>query len=157
MVSVLFVCTGNTCRSAMAEAWLRHLCERDGLDWTVRSAGLDAFPGDEASEHAQRVIAAAGGDLSHHAARRFSPYLADEADLILAMTHSHLARLQQLTPEAAGKAKLLMSYSQTAPDSDVPDPFGGGQAEYERCFRTMKEAVENLKDSLIRNKQPNKG
>ena len=157
MKNVLFVCTGNTCRSPMAEAWLKVLCARDGLDWTVGSAGLDAYAGDEASVHAQEVIRDAGGDLSHHAARRLSPYLADEADLIVAMTDSHLRRIRALVPEAASKSCLLMHFSKQHPDSDVPDPFGGSREEYENCFLTLKEAVENLKISLIENKQPTKG
>ena len=157
MRNVLFVCTGNTCRSAMAEAWLRHLCERDGLDWTVRSAGLDAYPGDEASLHAREVIRAAGGDLSHHAARRFTAYLADEADLIVAMTNAHLQRIRMLVPEAASKSCLLMHFSKLQPESDVPDPFGGAADTYRHCFETMREAIENLKNSLAENKQPTKG
>lgn len=157
MKNVLFVCTGNTCRSAMAEAWLRHLCMRDGLDWTVLSAGLDAYAGDGASSHAQEVIRDAGGDLSHHAARRFSPYLADDADLIAVMTRGHLRRLLSLVPEAASKSCLLMHFSKLHPDTDVPDPFGGSRQAYEECFLTMKEAVENLKNSLIENNRLNKG
>ena len=157
MRNVLFVCTGNTCRSPMAEAWLRMLCARDGLDWTVGSAGLDAYAGDEASIHAQEVIRAAGGDLSHHAARRISPYLADEADLIAVMTRNHLRRLCAMIPEASGKSCLLMHFSKQCPDSDVPDPFGGSSDAYRHCFETMQEAIENLKNSLIENKQPNQG
>ena len=163
MRNVLFVCTGNTCRSPMAEAWLRHLCLRDGLDWTVQSAGLDAFPGDPASLHAKEVIQAAGGDLSRHAARRFSPYLAEEADLIAAMTRSHLNRLLALVPEAASKSCLLMHFSKLHPESDVPDPFSGSRQAYEECFLTMREAIENLKNTYMdgktwmKNNQPNKG
>ncbi len=149
MKNVLFVCTGNTCRSPMAEAWLKVLCGQDHPDWIIGSAGLDAYAGDGASIHAQNVVRAAGGDLSHHAARRFTAYLADEADLIAAMTGSHLRRICALVPEAASKSCLLMHFSKLHPDTDVPDPFGGSLKEYEACFQTMKEAVENLKDSLI--------
>ena len=141
----------------MAEAWLRHLCELDGLDWTVGSAGLDAFAGDEASLHAQEVIREAGGDLSHHAARRLTAYLADEADLIAVMTASHRRRLIAQIPDVADKTFLLMHFSRKYPDSDVPDPFMGTRDSYEKCFLTMKEAVENLKNSLIENNQPTKG
>ena len=157
MKNVLFVCTGNTCRSPMAEAWLKVLCGRDGLDWTIRSAGLDAYAGDEASLHAQEVIRSAGGDLSHHASRRFTSYLAAEADLIVAMTRSHLQRIRMLVPEAASKSCLLMHFSKLHPETDVPDPFGGSADSYRHCFETMREAIENLKNSLIENKQPTKG
>ena len=157
MKNVLFVCTGNTCRSPMAEAWLKVLCARDGLDWVIRSAGLDAYAGDEASLHAQEVIQSAGGDLSHHASRRFTSYLAAEADLIVAMTRSHLQRIRMLVPEAASKSCLLMHFSKLHPETDVPDPFGGSSDAYRHCFETMQEAIENLKNSLIENKQPNQG
>ena len=148
MGNVLFVCTGNTCRSPMAEAWFRHLCERDGLDWTAGSAGLTAKPGNPASIHAKEVMAENGIDLSHHAARRFSADLADKADLIVVMTASHREMLISQVPEAAGKTFLLMHYSRLHPDTDVPNPFRGSLQKYKACFRIMEEAIENLKNSL---------
>ena len=73
------------------------------------------------------------------------------------MTRSHLHRIIALVPEAAPKSCLLMHFSKLHPESDVPDPFGGSADSYRHCFETMQEAVENLKNSLIENKQPTKG
>ena len=148
MKNVLFVCTGKTCRSPMAEAWLKMLCARDGVACTVGSAGLAAEPGNSASVHAQEVMAARGIDLSHHAARRFSADLADGADLIIAMTAAHRQSLISLVPEAAEKIFLLMYYPRPRPENDVPNPFRGSLRMYEACFRFMEEAIENLKNAL---------
>ena len=73
------------------------------------------------------------------------------------MTRSHLQRIRALVPEAAARSFLLMHFSKLHPETDVPDPFGGSSEAYLHCFETMREAIENLKISLIEDKQPNQG
>ncbi len=143
-MNVLFVCTGNTCRSPMCEGYLRSLCGKSGrTDIHAASAGLSAHPGDPASLHAREVMKKFGLDLSGHAARGVDSSAVSQADLILAMTASHLKNLRSSFPGAADKARLLLEYADQ-PGADVPDPFGGSFQTYESCFRTMKQALDNL-------------
>lgn len=146
--NLLFVCTGNTCRSPMAAAAARAELERRG--WThvqVRSAGVAAQPGGTASEHALAVVAEAGGDLSEHRSTPLSAELVAWADLILAMGPSHLQALHELG--ARDKSVLITEF--LADDQHgvaIEDPFGGAREEYLRVFETLQRAVAAALDRL---------
>ncbi|WP_035106898.1 low molecular weight protein arginine phosphatase [Desulfovirgula thermocuniculi] len=139
---VLFVCTGNTCRSAMAEALARgYLAEKGAAgEVEVASRGLFAPEGGGASEHAVAVMEEMGLDLSAHRARRLLAEDMAEADLVLAMTEHHKEMICRLFPEEAAKVFTLAEFA--GRDGDVPDPFGGTQEEYRRCALHLKELVE---------------
>ena len=143
-MNVLFVCTGNTCRSPMCEGYLRSLCEKSGrTDIHATSAGLFAYPGGTASPQACEVMKKYNADISGHAVRPVDAQSVSQADLILAMTGSHRKNLCSAFPDAAGKVHLLLEYAD-APGADVPDPFGGSFQTYESCFKKMKKAIDNL-------------
>lgn len=120
MLRVLCVCTGNTCRSPMAESLLQMEADRLGLPVSAASAGLAAFPGDPATAHAVSVMAELGADLSLHRARAVTPYLLDESDYVICMSERHRAALLPYVPEE----KLVV------PPGGVPDPFGGDEGVY---------------------------
>ncbi len=135
---ILFICTGNTCRSPMAEGILRHL-QTANEDWQVLSAGLYPAPGAPANELAQRVAQEHGLDLSAHRSRRLAmPYL-EAADYIVTMTEDMAEQIRNGAPEFAEKVQSLGTWSGLG--GDVGDPFGGDIEMYRRCYEEIEKKI----------------
>lgn len=127
MLRVLCVCTGNTCRSPMAQSLLQQLADRKDLPVQVRSAGLAAFAGDPAAENAVLAMGECGIDLSAHRASPLTADLLDESDYVICMSDRHAAAL----------SPYVQAEKIVVPPGGVPDPFGGDLD----CYRKTRDRL----------------
>ncbi len=142
MKHVLFICTGNVCRSPMAEGLLRHMA---GDRVKVASAGLGAGHGQPPSAHAIEVLGKEGIDIADIRSQPVSAHLLQQADYIFTMTRDHLDMLLLLFPEMASKTRLLR-FEEAAKGgrADVTDPIGGTRATYESCKTDIQRAMSHV-------------
>ena len=149
MTGVLFVCTGNICRSPLAAELLRRELAQRGADgFEVTSAGTGAWDGAPASEGAYLVALEHGLDLSRHRARLLTRDVVKEVDVVLTMARHHRTRAQDLGGE--GKTHLLGEYvGREGAEAEVADPFGSDLDVYRETFAQLAELIPETADRLI--------
>lgn len=173
---ILFVCTGNICRSTMAEGLFKDLVSRAGIeDVTVSSSGTWGLTGEMATPPARQVMEARGVDITSHRARELDPKEVEEADLVVAMTSVHLREISKAAPAAIRKTFLLkeLAEMEMPPQADggpraeriralletprprwrreldLDDPMGLPHGVYERCGQEIEAGVNRLFDLLL--------
>jgi protein-tyrosine phosphatase len=143
-VMILFVCTGNSCRSPMAEGLFRKYlaeklaCPVDRLEekgYIISSAGTLGIVGYPATAEAVGACAAKEVDITSHKSRALSTYVIEQSDFVFVMTRGHRQAVLDICPQAADKCLLL------AEDADIPDPIGQSQAVYDNCADVIDRAV----------------
>ncbi len=144
-MKITFVCTGNTCRSAMAEGICKRLiADRKIESISCQSCGLGAFTGDSASPLALWAARMHGADISDHRSRQINQYIFDETDLMVCMTKAHKKAIMTLNP----KFKVIV------PEPEISDPYGGSEDTYSACADQIERFVSRLLDALTAEIKP---
>jgi protein-tyrosine phosphatase len=155
--TILFVCTGNTCRSPTAAGLARKMLgERLGCPpgkltscgWEVLSAGVWAGEDQRATPQALEVAREFGVDLAAHRSQKLTKELIDKADMVFCMTREHVDAARELSPASAGRVRRLWS------KGDILDPAGGGPDVYRRTARKMQQAIEEILRKELHENRP---
>jgi tRNA threonylcarbamoyl adenosine modification protein (Sua5/YciO/YrdC/YwlC family) len=151
--NILFVCSGNTCRSPMAEGLFKTLVNRRWCE--VQSAGTIAMGGLSAAHYARQVVKEYGGSIDRHKTRTIDRELVDWADLILVMEYRHYESVLEVNPEAVVKTFLLREYKRKTRYTEIPDPVGKDLAAYQqaarRMYSTLKRIAKDIESRFRRN------
>jgi glycine hydroxymethyltransferase len=145
MKTILFVCTGNVCRSPMAEGLFRHAIKGRG-DFRVLSAGVGAIEGQPPSAHAVEALRELGIDISTQRSRMLTAEVVNQADYIFGMTHGHVDAINLLYPQAAEKTFLLREFDETLDvfEKDISDPIGGSYEVYLDCRDQIEQGIASM-------------
>lgn len=142
-MNVLFVCTGNTCRSPMAAALFNKIALERDLPVRIESAGLFANDGEPASAEAVTAMKAYDIDLLGHKAKTVNAELLEKSDLVLTMTGAHKMVLEQYLGD---KVYTLMEFA--GESGDIPDPYGKDVDEYKECAESLYKALLKVADKI---------
>lgn len=144
---ITFVCTGNICRSPMAERLLRHAlaAEDDRLRrFTPVSCGVAAYGGEAASVNSEKALRAVGIPLDDHRSRQVTQELLDSTLVLFGMTSSHLRALRSQFDRLPPHMLLMREFSAAGSPGEIPDPYGCGLVQYEECRDAMIESIPGI-------------
>ncbi len=152
MKNILFVCTGNSCRSVMAEALFRKVTAKRPDDYSIYSAGISALDGYQATTETIQVMAKYGADVSDHRSQHLTEEMVWDADQVFVMERLHKDWILQRVPNAEKKVHLLTEFaskeSQHERDIDIPDPIRMSDQFYKNVATVIHDCVKNIAKTL---------
>ena len=146
-MKIMFICTGNICRSAMAEGMMKKLIKENNIDAEVYSCGIYAETGNDPTYNAQEAASEYGADISNHRATNIRNSKIEEMDIILCATISHKQSVLYLHPELEGKVFTMKEYAKldkNGQDMDIKDPWGYDEFVYRKCASEIEECLEKI-------------
>ena len=151
MKRIVFVCTGNSCRSVMAEGLFRKLIGDRASEYLVSSAGISAQDGYEASPETVNVMQEEGIDVTDHQSQRLRFETIESADRIFVMEKMHKEWILRMSPQSAGKVHLLTEFAdkdEFTGTPDIPDPIRMSPNFYKNVLAVIRRCIENLVKTL---------